>query len=115
MHVKNLTVLGNSSGSCTPVNLGLLSCFLFFTRTKLLLPLEFLHKLFPLPVTRGGGCFLCAPIILKNPVVTFLIEGLFSLVLERLALFVSSNVLPSDLLASYHLPLAEIILGFFFF
>lgn len=91
MHVKNLTVLGSSSGRRTPSNLGLLSCFLFLTCTNLPLPQGVLHELFPLPLTLGGGCFLCALIILKKPVVIFLIEGLFNQVLERLALFVTQG------------------------
>lgn len=54
-------------------------------------PQEVLHKLFPLPVTLGGGGFLCALIILKKPVVIFLIEGPFNQVLERLALLVTQG------------------------
>ena len=71
--VKNLIALGNSHGGHTPINLGSLSCSLLFTGTKFFLPQESLYKRSPLPVTLGAGHFLCALIILKNPLVTFLI------------------------------------------
>lgn len=86
--VKNLIALGNSHGGHTPINLGSLSCSLLFTGTKFFLLQESLYKRSPLPVTLGAGHFLCALIILKNPLVTFLIQGLFNPVLERLAPFV---------------------------
>ena len=106
--VKNLIVLGNSHGGHTPINLGSLPCSLLFTGTKFFLLQESLCKRSPLPVTLGASHSLCALIILKNPLVTFLTQGLFNPVLERLAPFVIQVAAQTSslqsLLVSYHLP-----------